>query len=37
MDGEGWRLRRDDSIHSFCICMMIGDGMGYQKLGSKVH
>jgi hypothetical protein len=26
----------DDSIHPFCICMMIKNGMGCQKLGSRV-
>jgi hypothetical protein len=33
---EGWRFTKDDSIHSLCVCATIEDGMGCQKLGSKV-
>ncbi len=36
-NGEGWKFTRADSIHSLCICTMIEDGMGCQKLGWKVQ
>jgi hypothetical protein len=36
-NGKGWRFIKDDLIHLLCMCMTIGDGMGCQKLGSKVQ
>jgi hypothetical protein len=37
MDEDEQRFTRDDLIHPFYKCMMIEDGTGCQKLGSKVH
>jgi len=31
------KITKDDLIHPFYICMMIKNGMGCQKLGSRVH
>jgi hypothetical protein len=31
------RFTRDDSIHPLCICMIIEEGMGCKKLGSRVQ